>query len=489
MAEVTPRDEGPPDTSTRKSLETGSHDLPVSAALDSFLRDGWALAEPAETRPAELAALYARRRERLSRMLPGERLVVPSGRAPQRGNGQEHRFRASSDYVYLTGDQSPEAVLVLDPDADGHRATLFVRPPSDPDTVDFFQDYRHGELWVGRRPALSELEESAGIRCRPLGELAAALDASVETRLRRGLDLFVDALVDAGDPYSDGELRALLSELRLVKDAWEVDQVEQAVAATIRGFEDVVRALPAAIEGGGERHVEGTFVLRARSEGNDAAFNPIVACGAHASTLHWTRNDGPLRPGELLLIDAGVETRALYAADLTRTLPVAGVFTPEQRRLLELVNAAHEAALEEVRPGAAFRAFRRAAAKVTADGLADWGLLPVTAAESLRDESGLHRRYTLCAPGHMLGLDVHDCADARAETYLDGLLEPGNVLTVEPGLYFQSNDLTVPAVLRGTGVRIEDDVVVTETGCRVLSGRLPRRPDDIESWMASLLTE
>ncbi|HEX2434611.1 MAG TPA: aminopeptidase P N-terminal domain-containing protein, partial [Gaiellaceae bacterium] len=169
MAEVAPRSGGPPDTSTRKSLETGSHDLPVSAALDSFLRDGWAVSEPADVGPSDLAALCARRRDRLSRMLPGERLVVPAGRTPQRGNGQEHRFRPSSDYVYLTGDQSPEGVLVLDPDAGGHGATLFVRPPSDPGTVDFFQDYRHGELWVGRRPALSELEASSGIHCRPLG--------------------------------------------------------------------------------------------------------------------------------------------------------------------------------------------------------------------------------------------------------------------------------------------------------------------------------
>src|SRR5262249_11540807 len=130
-----------------------------------------------------------------------------------------------------------------------------------------------------------------------------------------------------------------------------------------------------------------------------------------------------------------------------------------------------------------------AAGEVTAHGRAGGALPPAPPAESLGDAPGLHRRYTLCAPGHMLGLDVHDCADARSETYLDGALEPGNVLTVEPGLYFQSDDLTVPEPLRGTGVRIEDDVVVTENGCRVLSDHLPRRPDDVEAWMASLATE
>jgi Xaa-Pro aminopeptidase len=380
-------------------------------------------------------------------------------------------------------------VLVLEPDAGEHHATLFVRPPSDPGTIDFFRDDRHGELWVGPRPSLGEVEAAAGITCRPLGELTASLDPSVATRVRRGIDAEVDALVAAADPYPDAELRALLSELRLVKDDWEVEQIQQAVDATIRGFEDVVRALPAAIAEGGERRVEGVFVQRARIDGNDAAFNPIAASGAHATTLHWTRNDGLLQPEELLLLDAGVETRTLYAADLTRTLPLGGTFTPDQRRMLELVNAAHEAALGAVRPGAPFREFRRAASTVLAEGLADWGLLPVTAAESLVDDSGLHRRYTVCAPGHMLGLDVHDCADARSDRYLDGALERGNVLTVEPGLYFQSDDLTVPERLRGVGVRIEDDVLVTESGCRVLSERLPRRPDEVESWMTGLRSE
>lgn len=415
--------------------------------------------------------------------------MVPSGQPRLRGNGQEYRFRPSSDYVYLTGDQSPGGVLVIEPDVDGHRATLFVRPPSDPSTIDFFRDDRHGELWVGPRRTFDDVEAATGIPCRPLDELAALLGQSFATRVRRGIDPEVDALVAAGDPYPDVELRALLSELRLVKDAWEIEQIQQAVDATVRGFEDVVRALPAAMADGGERRVEGVFVQRARIDGNDAAFNPIAAGGAHATILHWTRNDGPLQPGELLLLDAGVETRTLYAADLTRTLPLDGVFTPDQRTMLELVNAAHEAALGAVRPGAPFREFRRAASAVLAEGLADRGLLPVTAAESVRDDSGLHRRYTVCAPGHMLGLDVHDCADARADTYLDGVLEPGNVLTVEPGLYFQPDDVTLPEGLRGMGVRVEDDVLVTESGCRVLSEHLPRRPDEVESWMAALRSE
>jgi len=298
----------------------------------------------------------------------------------------------------------------------------------------------------------------------------------------------VDALLPDGGAR-DLELESALSELRLVKDSWEICEITRAVEATIRGFEDVVRALPSLADSErGERGVEGVFGMRARLEGNGPGYETIAAAGEHAGTLHWIRNDGPVRSGQLLLLDAGVEADSLHTADITRTLPVNGVFTADQRKVYDLVYGAQEAGIAAVRPGARFRDFHQAAMAVIAEGLADWGLLPVTAHESLQPESGLHRRYTLCASGHMLGLDVHDCAQARAHTYLDGVLEVGHVLTVEPGLYFQADDLTVPASLRGIGVRIEDDVVVTEDGCQVLSAALPRRADDIEAWMRQLWT-
>ncbi|HEY5031440.1 MAG TPA: M24 family metallopeptidase, partial [Actinomycetes bacterium] len=189
---------------------------------------------------------------------------------------------------------------------------------------------------------------------------------------------------------------------------------------------------------------------------------------------------------ELLLLDAGVEVDSLHTADVTRTLPIGGRFSAVQRRVYDLVFAAQEAGIAAVRPGARFRDFHLAAMKVIAEGLESWGVLPVPAAEALHPDSGLYRRYTLCSSGHMLGLDVHDCAQARAETYLDGVLEVGQVLTVEPGLYLQPDDLTLPPELRGIGVRIEDDVVVTSDGCRVLSAGLPRQADDIEAWMAAV---
>jgi Xaa-Pro aminopeptidase len=232
-----------------------------------------------------------------------------------------------------------------------------------------------------------------------------------------------------------------------------------------------------------ERYLEGVFWQRARLEGNDVGYHSIVAAGAHAATLHWIDNDGPVRDGDLLLLDAGAETRSLYTADITRVFPISGRFSPLQRDLYELSRRANDAALECLKPGAEFRAFHRAAMTVLAHGLADLGVLRCSPERALAEDSGLYRRWTLCGSGHMLGLDVHDCAAARSSTYLDGRIEAGQVLTVEPGLYFQPDDELIPAELRGLGMRIEEDVLITDDGYRLLSIGLPRQADDVEAWM------
>ena len=219
----------------------------------------------------------------------------------------------------------------------------------------------------------------------------------------------------------------------------------------------------------GERWIEGTFWRRARLEGNDVGYGSIVAAGPHATTLHWVRNDGRVQPGDLALLDMGVEVDSFYTADVTRTLPIDGRFRDVQRQVYDVVLAAQQAGIDATKPGADFLDPHRAAMAVIAEALEDWGILGVSAAESLQDDVGLHRRYTLHSTSHMLGLDVHDCANARGETYQRGPLAEGMVLTVEPGLYFQADDETVPPEFRGIGVRIEDDVLVTASGCRVLS--------------------
>jgi Xaa-Pro aminopeptidase len=201
--------------------------------------------------------------------------------------------------------------------------------------------------------------------------------------------------------------------------------------------------------------------------------------------LHWVRNDRHIGADDLLLLDAGVEAHSLYTADVTRTIPVSGTFTPSQREIYTLVWEAQRAAFAACRPGNDFLDPNVAAMRVLAHGLERLGILP-SAEEALRDDKLFYKRYSLHNVSHMLGLDVHDCAQARAETYKFGRLEPGMVLTVEPGLYFQLDDLTVPERYRGIGVRIEDDVVITATGHENLSAALPSEADAVEAWVRTL---
>ena len=460
-------------------LNTGSHDLPVTGELTAFMRTGWADTRRTDVLPVPVAPWAAKRRAVLAARFPGERLVVPSGTLKVRSNDGDYRFRPHSAFSYLTGAGEPGDVLVVEPSGE---ATLYVRPRSPrADGEEFYRDRRYGEFWVGRRPDLAEAAELYQVECAHIG----ALDLKGPARVLRGVDARVDAAVAPGE--GDAGFEGFLSEMRLVKDEWEVGELQTAVDATTLGFEDVVRALPAALgHPRGERYLEGVFGLRARLEGNAVGYDSIVASGAHACVLHWIRNDGPLDRADLLLLDAGVETDSLYTSDVTRTLPLSGRFSPVQRQAYELVHAAQEAGIAALRPGARFRDFHLAAMRVICDGLREWGLL--TDSTDALMESGLYRRYTLCSSGHMLGLDVHDCARARAELYLDGVLQEGQVLTVEPGLYLQPDDLTLPPELRGLGVRIEDDLVITAGGARLMSGALPRHPDEVESWMANLLS-
>ena len=463
---------------TPETPGTASHDPERPAKLLETMTTGWA--QRAEQLPALApgAPYRARRREALTARLPGEWLVVPTGGYKVRANDTDYRFRPGTEFAYLVGSHQPDAVLVIDPDG---AAVLYQAPTMDRSTPAFFTDRVYGELWVGPRPSLAATSALLGIETRPLEELDKL--GGTTARVVRGYDARVEALFSSAEE-SDGELATFLSELRLVKDEHEVAQLQAAVDATITGFEDVVRGLDAA-KATSERWIEGVFGLRARVEGNDVGYGSICAAGAHACTLHWTDNDGPVRDGDLVLLDMGVEGHELYTADVTRTLPVSGRFTDRQREVYDLVFEAQEAAFAACRPGEEFLAPHRAAMRVLAYGLVRLGVLD-DAEAALAEDDQRYRRWTLHGVSHMLGSDVHDCAHARDETYRHGALQPGMVLTIEPGLYFQPDDLTVPADLRGLGVRIEDDVVVTEDGCRNLSAALPRDREGVEAWMAGL---
>ncbi|MFE4211874.1 aminopeptidase P family protein [Streptomyces sp. NPDC056844] len=457
----------------------------ISDELAESMKSGWADTELHGLEPIAQASYTAARRAALSARFPGERLVIPAGNLKTRSNDTEYAFRASTEYAYLTGDLTQDGVLVLEPTEGGHEATLYLLPRSNRENGEFWLDGQ-GELWVGRRNSLTEAEQLLGIPAKDVRELPAALaEATGPVRNVRGHDAGIEtALTDKVTAEHDEELRVFLSEARLVKDAFEIAELQKACDATARGFEDVVKVLDKA-EATSERYIEGTFFLRARVDGNDIGYGSICAAGPHATTLHWVRNDGAVRAGELLLLDAGVETTELYTADVTRTLPINGTFSPLQRKIYDAVYEAQEAGIAAVKPGAAFRDFHDAAQRVLTQKLVEWGLLGDLTVEKVL-ELGLQRRWTLHGTGHMLGMDVHDCAAARRESYVDGTLEPGVCLTVEPGLYFQADDLTVPEEYRGIGVRIEDDILVTEDGNRNLSAALPRRAEEVEAWMARL---
>ncbi|GAA2582805.1 aminopeptidase P family protein [Dactylosporangium fulvum] len=462
-----------------------SHDPDFPERFIQFMRTGWRDSS-LDTAPRVEAPNHAKRRADLSAAFPGETLVIPTGVESVRSNDTNNPFRPGTEHVWLTGEHDPDAVLLMRPTDSGHEATLFIRPRSPRDTDEFFRDRNHGELWIGRRHTLAEKSTELQLNTAHLDDLAAALDdcAPGRTRVLRGFDASVDARVRATEPERDGELAQVLSELRLVKDAWELEQLQDAVDATVRGFEDVARILPAD-RPVSERLIEGVFGLRARHDGNTVGYGSIVGNGAHAAILHWMRNDGRTRPGDLLLMDMGVENRNLYTADVTRTVPVSGTFSPLQRQVYEIVYRSQQAGIDVVRPGVGFDDVHQTCMRVLAEGLADLGVLPVSVDEAMDPSSILYRRWTLHGFGHMLGLDVHDCASARKEKYREGTLEAGYVLTVEPGLYFQPEDELVPAELHGIGVRIEDDVLVTPTGAQVLSAGLPRAAGEVESWLAA----
>ncbi|MCM3779355.1 aminopeptidase P family protein [Microbacterium hydrocarbonoxydans] len=458
-----------PAVETPVENSTTNRKQPFPRGFLDTISTGWAERPESLPAPRPQAAFASTRRAAVSAAFPGKRLVIPAGSLKQRSNDTDYPFRAHSAFAHLTGwaaDSEPDSILVFEPTDDGHDITLYFRERADRTTTEFYADATVGEFWIGPRPSLAGVAADLDIATAHLDEYTEVEGALV---------------LDESD-----DLTRVVSELRLVKDEYEIAEMRRAVDITAQGFDDIIRALPEAVSHArGERVVEGVFHRRAREDGNGEGYDTIAASGPHACYLHWTRNDGTVVPGDLILVDAGVEADSLYTADITRTLPVSGTFTEVQRRVYETVREAADAAFAAARIGVRFREVHEAAMKVIAARVAEWGLLPVTAQEALdADAGGQHRRYMVHGTSHHLGIDVHDCAQARREMYYDGILAPGMVFTIEPGLYFQIDDLTVPVEYRGIGVRIEDDILMTEDGPVNLSAGIPRTADEVEAWIA-----
>ena len=431
------------------------------------------------------AAQYARRRKQLMR-LAGEDaiIVVPAAIERIRSRDTYYPYRQDSDLLYLTGFPEPDAVLVLVPGRKHGEALLFCRERD-----------AEREGWDGPRfGQAGAVNEFAMDDAYPITDLDDILPGLLEGRSRVYYHFGRDAEFDlkligwlnrvraqvrhgAQPPHEFLELGHLLDELRLFKDAAEIRLMQRAADISIAAHEAAMRAARPGIR---EYELQAALEFVFRSHDAVPAYGSIVGAGANGCVLHYHANNAAARDGDLVLVDAGAEYRG-YAADITRTFPVNGRFTAPQRALHDLVVAAQAAALAQARPGVAYEAGHNAAVETLTDGLLRLGLLRGKLAKNIAD--GSYKRFYRHKTGHWLGLDVHDVGEYR----IDGqsrLLEPGMVFTIEPGLYVSADDTSVDAKWRGIGIRIEDDVLVTKDGRRVLTQALARSADEIEAFMA-----
>lgn len=433
--------------------------------------------------------VYASRRADLSRKLldAGAIAIVPAARHATRNNDSEYQYRQSSDFYYLTGLNEPESVLVLAPQAEaGARVTLFLRPRD-----------RTMEIWNGKRVGVEGAVADFGMDvAHPIEELSAKLPELLvgASALYYGLgeDERMDRTVLSAvrqarwkvrrggrAPLSFLDPSLLLHEMRLIKTPEELAIMRRAAAASRAGHEAGMRATrPGMWEYELEAIMEYAYH---RAGAQDVAYTSIVAGGANATILHYNTNREQLRDGDLVLVDSAAEVD-LYASDVTRTWPVNGRFTAEQRAIYEIVLRAQKAAIDEVRPGRTFNAYHEAAARVLMEGLIDVGLL-TGSIEELTEQKKLDEFYPH-RTGHWLGLDVHDVGLYRDREDKYRALEPGMVMTVEPGLYVQP-DLDVPDRWKGIGVRIEDDILCTKGDPDNLTADIPKEISELEAIVGS----
>lgn len=459
---------------TKKSQPTNRSRTPSSETFMEFVGSNWAEFEPLELSRWPVADFTRARRDSIAKRFAGKVICFEAGDPRVRSNDTDYRFRPDTNFVYFTGwgSQSiPGSKLVIDARDEAPSATLYLRPTAGKDSDEFFANPAIGEFWVGQRPSLAQIETQLGIATRDIANFEDDSENWGE-------------LLDS----SNKELIQHASEMRFVKDQFEIEELKKAVAITVKGFAEVARSIPRATrQARGERVVETAFFQVARQQGYDLGYDTIAASGPNACILHWTRNDGEVKSGDLILVDAGAEVDSLYTADVTRTIPISGRFSEEQLFVYNAVLEAADAAFAVVKPGALFRDVHNAAIEVIAKKVSELGLIPISPEDALKPENQHHRRYMVHGTSHHLGLDVHDCAKARREMYQDGVLEEGMVFTIEPGLYFHANDLLVPKEFRGLGVRIEDDVLVTKNGYQNLSAALPRKAAEVEAWFAEAL--
>lgn len=427
-----------------------------------------------------------RRRRLMERMASDSIAILPA--APERVRNRDvlHPFRQDSDFHYLTGFDEPDAVLVLIPGREHGESVLFCKERNP-----------EKELWDGFLAGPEGAIETFGLDdAFPVSDIDDILPGMIEGRSRVYYPLGKDHNFDAkvmdwvkvirskvrSGAHPPGEfvaLEHLLHDLRLYKSAAEIKVMARAGEISCEAHK---RAMKRARRGGFEYNLEAELIHTFMENGaRSTAYPSIVGGGQNACILHYIENSAPLKEGDLVLIDAGCELEC-YASDITRTFPVSGKFSDEQRALYEVVLAAQYAAIDEVRPGNHWDHPHQAALKVLTQGLIDLGLLKDTTVEQAIEEQAF-KPFFMHRTGHWLGMDVHDVGDYKVGDAWRQL-EPGMALTVEPGLYVAPDNTDVDEKWRGIGIRIEDDVVVTREGCRVLTDTVPKTIPEIEALMA-----
>mgnify|MGYP003145942014 CR=1 FL=1 len=435
-------------------------------------------------KPAE----FARRRRQLMRMADDDAiLILPASPERVRSHDTHYPYRQDSDFWYLSGFPEPEAVLVLVPGRAHGEVLLFCRE-RDPER----------EAWDGPRAGPEGAVDHHGMDdAYPIADLDEILPGLLEGRSRvyyhfgrdTEFDLKLIGWVNrvrsqvrhgAQPPHEFLELGHLLHELRLFKSAAELKLMRRAAAIAC---EAQLAAMRATRPGGHEYEVEAALQYAWRRHNAVAAYEPIVGAGANGCVLHYRANSAALADGDLLLCDAGAEY-AGYASDITRTWPVNGRYSKEQRALYDVVLRAQHAALAQARPGRPWISGHEAAVEVLTEGLLSLGLLKGSLKSAL--QSGAYRRFYMHKTGHWIGLDVHDVGEYKvAGDYRE--LEPGMVFTIEPGLYIPPGSKGVAAKWQGIGIRIEDDVAITKTGHEVLTDAVPKDADAVEAVLADRL--
>jgi Xaa-Pro aminopeptidase len=430
-------------------------------------------------KPTELTPIYAKRRRRLAEAVGAGIAVIPTAPERVRNRDSHYPYRFDSHFYYLTGFIEPEAVLVLS----SNKSILFCRERN-----------QEREIWEGFRYGPEAARERFGFdEARPIASLDAEMERLLENQPALYYPMGADPEWDArairwlnavrararagiAAPERVHDVRVVIDDMRLVKDAYEISVMRRAARIAASAHR---RGMQRTRPGRFEYEIEAELLYEFRRNGAQfPAYSPIVASGANACVLHYVFNDALMRDGDLLLVDAGCELDG-YASDLTRTYPVNGRFSPAQREVYEIVLAAQRAALDKVAPGNAWNDPHDAAVRVLAQGLIDLKLLAGPLDEVLEKET--YKRFYMHRTGHWLGLDVHDAGDYKRSGKWRALAR-GMVLTVEPGLYIRAED-DVPERLRNIGIRIEDDVLVADTGCEVLSAEAPKTVADVEALM------